>query len=160
MDLTIDNEISKSKANSKEIDDFTKELQNALTKDNSRINSLYNEFLDKIPLATKYENKLSDIIKDTLDALSYEFDFLYFDYDKNQKSYFIDGYSEGNIGRYNMTKKDLEGNHFKRGTFWDIHDNNHIIEDVDLKDALKLEVEDTLEKLEFEKENKVGKEKK
>ena len=32
MDLTIDNEISKSKAKSKEIDDFTKELQNALTK--------------------------------------------------------------------------------------------------------------------------------
>ncbi len=83
MDLTIDNEISKSK----EIDDFTKELQNALTKDNSRISSLYNEF-----------------------------DFIYFDYDKNQKSYFMDSYSEGNISRCNLTKKNLEGVHFEKGT--------------------------------------------
>ena len=154
MDLTIDNEISKSKAKSKEIDNFTKELQNALTKDNSRINSLYNEFLKEIPLASKYKNKLSDIIKDGLDTLSYEFDFIYFDYDKNQKSYFMDSYSEGNISRCNLTKKDLEGVHFEKGTFWDIIDNDSMIEDVDTIDALKLEVEEALEKLEFEKEKR------
>lgn len=154
MDLTIDNEISKSKAKSKEIDNFTKELQNALTKDNSRINSLYNEFLKEIPLASKYKNKLSDIIKDSLDTLSYEFDFIYFDYDKNQKSYFMDSYSEGNISRSNLTKKDLEGVHFEKGTFWDIIDNDSMIEDVDTIDALKLEVEEALEKLEFEKEKR------
>ena len=66
----------------------------------------------------------------------------------------MDSYSEGNISRCNLTKKDLEGVHFEKGTFWDIIDNDSMIEDVDTIDALKLEVEEALEKLEFEKEKR------
>ena len=117
MDLTINNEINKNTQTNNEIEDFMKQLQNTLTKDNSRINNLYNEILQEIPLASRYEHRLSDIIKECMDTLSYEYDFLYFDYDKNEKSYFIDGYSEGNITRNKMSDKDLEGTNFQKGTF-------------------------------------------
>lgn len=159
MDLAINNEISKNTLNNNEIEDFMKQLQNTLTKDNSRINNLYNEILQEIPLASKYEHQLGNIIKECMDTLSYEYDFLYFDYDKNEKSYFIDGYSEGNITRNKMSDKDLEGTDFEKGTFWEIYDQNHVVEADELKDYLKINVESELETLEFENEKKVGKNK-
>ena len=69
MDLTINNEISKNTQNNNEIEDFMKQLQNTLTKDNSRINNFYNEILQEIPLASKFEHQLSDIIKECLDMM-------------------------------------------------------------------------------------------
>lgn len=157
MDLTINNEISKNHTTDNKVEDFMKELQNSLTKDNTRINNLYNEILQENPLASKYENQLSDTIKDCMDTLSYEYDFLYFDYDKNEKSYFIDGYSEGNITRNKMSDKDLEGTNFEKGSFWEIYDENHVVEADELKDYLKINVESKLETLEFESKKKVGK---
>ena len=44
MDLAINNEISKNTSNNNEIEDFMKQLQNTLTKDNSRINNIYNSY--------------------------------------------------------------------------------------------------------------------
>ncbi len=159
MDLTINNEISKNHSTDNKVEDFMKELQNSLTKDNTRINNLYNEILQENPLASKYENQLSDIIKDCMDTLSYEYDFLYFDYDKNEKSYFIDGYSEGNITKNKMSNEDLKGTNFEKGSFWEIYDENHVVEANELKDYLKINVESELETLEFENKKKVGKNK-
>lgn len=156
IDLHIDNEINQNNETKDEIGEFVKQLQNTLTKDNSRINNIYNEILQEIPLASKFEHQLSDIIKECMDTLSYEYDFLYFDYDKNEKSYFIDGYSEGNITRNKMSDKDLEGTNFQKGTFWEIYDANHVVEANELKDYLKINVESELETLEFENEKKVG----
>ena len=155
MDLTINNEISKNHSTDNKVEGFMKELQNSLTKDSNRINNLYNEILQENPLASKYENQLSDIIKDCMDTLSYEYDFLYFDYDKNEKSYFIDGYSEGNITRNKMSDKDLKGTNFEKGSFWEIYDENHVVEADELKDYLKINVESKLETLEFESKKKV-----
>lgn len=157
MNLEINDEISKNISTNNEIKDFMKQLQNILTKDNSRINNLYNEILQEIPLASRYEHQLSDIIKEGLNTLSYEYDFLYFDYDKNEKSYFIDGYSEGNIIRNKMSDKDLEGTNFEKGTFWEIYDEDHVVEADELKDYLKINIESKLETLEFENEKKAGK---
>ncbi len=159
MDLTINNEISKNHSTDNKVEDFMKELQNSLTKDNTRINNLYNEILQENPLASKYENQLSDIIKDCMDTLSYEYDFLYFDYDKNEKSYFIDGYSEGNITKNKMSNEDLKGTNFEKGSFWEIYDENHVVEANELKDYLKINVESELETLEFDNKKKVGKNK-
>lgn len=157
MDLTINNEISKNYSTDNKVEDFMKELQNSLTKDSVRINNLYNEIMQENPLASKYKNQLSDIIKDCMDTLSYEYDFLYFDYDKNEKSYFIDGYSEGNITRNKMSNKDLKETNFEKGSFWEIYDENHVVEANELKDYLKINVESELETLEFENKKKVRK---
>lgn len=58
-----------------------------------------------------------------------------------------------------MSDKDLEGTDFEKGTFWEIYDQNHVVEADELKDYLKINVESELETLEFENEKKVGKNK-
>lgn len=156
MDLTINNEISKNNIVGNEVKNFMKELENSLTKDTTRINDLYNEILQENPLASKYESQLSDIIKDCMDTLSYEYDFLYFDYDKNKKSYFLDYYSEGDIIKDELSKEDLEGTNFKNGTFWKIYDKENVIEADYLKDNIKINVESELKMLDSKNKKKVG----
>ena len=107
IDLDIDNEIYQNNETKDEIGEFVKELKNSLTKENFTT-TLNMEILSEMTLATKYKEQLDDIVNKCMEELSYEYDFLYFDYDKNEKSYFIDGYSEGNITRNKMSDKDLE----------------------------------------------------
>ena len=156
IDLDIDNEIYQNNETKDEIGEFVKELKNSLTKENFTT-TLNMEILSEMTLATKYKEQLDDIVNKCMEELSYEYDFLYFDYDKNEKSYFIDGYSEGNITRNKMSDKDLEGTNFEKGTFWEIYDENHVVEADELKDYLKINIESELETLDLENEKKVGK---
>ena len=154
MDLILNNEVSKNNIQKNETIDFAKELHNSLEKD-SRISNLCNEILNEIPLASKYSTQLGDIIKECMDNLSYEYDFLYFDYDSKEKSYFLDYYTEGNITRINMSSEDLKDTHFENGSFWKIYDNENVAEADYFKDNIKINVEYELEML--ENKNKKGK---
>lgn len=151
MDLNLNNEIDINKSNktNKEVQNFMNELQNSLIKDYTRTNELYNEILKEIPLAAKYKDNLNEIIAECMDNLSYECNFIYFDYDKKEKVHFLDGYSDGNINRVKMYPKDIKDLNLKNGTFWEMHGNDQIIEAEDLKDNIKINVEYELEMLDF-----------
>lgn len=153
MDLSLDNKVNTNTLKENEIEDFMQELQNSLT--NDKTNNLYNEILKEMPLASKYESQLCEIIKDSMEELSYEYDFLYFDYDKNKKNYYFDLYSEGEITREYLSKDDAKDIELKKGTFWHIWDENNILESEDLKENIKIRTESELDSLEWE--NKKGK---
>ena len=156
MELTLENEINNNDlTNDNEIESFMKELQNTLEIGDSRTSSLYKEILTEIPLASKYKEKLNDLISESMDNLSYDYDFIYFDYDAKAKTYFLDGYSEGNITRINMSPEDLKGTHFENGTFWERYDNEHVIEADYFKDNIKINVEAELESMDLKSKKKV-----
>ena len=90
MELTLNNEINKNTNENLEVKNFMKELQNALEKRNNTTPTLTTEFLNEISLAKKYKDKLNDIIVNNMKNLSYEYDFLYFDYDKDKTKYYFD----------------------------------------------------------------------
>lgn len=83
IDLGIDNEINQNNETKDEIGEFIKELQNSLTKEEFTT-TLNMEILNEITLATKYKEQLDDIVNKYMEELSYEYDFLYFDYDKKE----------------------------------------------------------------------------
>lgn len=147
MELTLNNEINKNTIQNLEVENFMKELQNALEKGNNTTPTLTTEFLNEISLAKKYKDKLGDIIVDNMKNLSYEYDFLYFDYDRDKSKYYFDLYSEGEIEREYLSKKDAKDMESREGTFWKIWDENHVLEEVGLKDNVKLNTEYDLENL-------------
>lgn len=148
MDLTLNNEISKNKTVDSEVNSFMEELENSLTKEENLTPTLTKEFLKEIDLAEKYEDKLDSIINKYMKELSYDYEYLYFDYDKQTKSYYFDYCSDGEIEREYISKKEAKGLENKKGTFFKIWDEDNILESEGLKDNIKFNTEIDLEDLE------------
>lgn len=152
IDLGIDNEINQNNETKDEIGEFVKELQNSLTKEESTT-TLNMEILNEITLATKYKEQLDDIVNKYMEELSYEYDFLYFDYDKKEESYYFDLYLDGERTREYLSKDDAKGMESKKGTLWRIWDEDSIFESEDLKDNIKINVECEIDMLDWKSKN-------
>lgn len=152
IDLGIDNEINQNNETKDEIGEFVKELQNSLTKEEFTT-TLNMEILNEITLATKYKEQLDDIVNKYMEELSYEYDFLYFDYDKKEESYYFDLYLDGERTREYLSKDDAKGMESKNGTLWRIWDEDSIFESDDLKDNIKINVECEIDMLDWKSKN-------
>lgn len=153
IDLGIDNEINQNNETKDEIGEFIKELQNSLTKEEFTT-TLNMEILNEITLATKYKEQLDDIVNKYMEELSYEYDFLYFDYDKKEESYYFDLYLDGERTREYLSKDDAKGMKSKNGTLWRIWDEDSIFESEDLKDNIKINVECEIDMLDWKSKNR------
>ena len=111
------------------------------------------EILNEITLATKYKEQLDDIVNKYMEELSYEYDFLYFDYDKKEESYYFDLYLDGERTREYLSKDDAKGMEYKNGTLWHIWDEDSIFESEDLKDNIKINVECEIDMLDWKSKN-------
>lgn len=152
IDLDIDNEINQNNEAKDEIGEFVKELQNSLTKD--ELTTTFNmEILSEMTLATKYKEQLDEIVNKCMEELSYEYDFIYFDYDKKEESYYFDLYLDGERRREYLSKDDAKGMESKNGTFWHIWDEDSIFESEDLKDNIKINVECEIDMLDWKSQN-------
>ena len=152
IDLGIDNEINQNNETKDEIGEFVKELQNSLTKEEFTT-TLNMEILNEITLATKYKEQLDDIVNKYMEELSYEYDFLYFDYDKKEENYYFDLYLDGERTREYLSKDDAKGMESKNGTLWRIWDEDSIFESEDLKDNIKINVECEIDMLDWKSKN-------
>lgn len=152
IDLGIDNEINQNNETKDEIGELVKELQNSLTKEEFTT-TLNMEILNEITLATKYKEQLDDIVNKYMEELSYEYDFLYFDYDKKEESYYFDLYLDGEKTREYLSKDDAKGMESKNGTLWRIWDEDSIFESEDLKDNIKINVECEIDMLDWKSKN-------
>ena len=152
IDLGIDNEINQNNETKNEIGEFIKELQNSLTKEEFTT-TLNMEILNEITLATKFKEQLDDIVNKYMEELSYEYDFLYFDYDKKEESYYFDLYLDGERTREYLSKDDAKGMESKNGTLWRIWDEDSIFESEDLKDNIKINVECEIDMLDWKSKN-------
>ncbi len=152
IDLGIDNEINQNNETKDEIGEFIKELQNSLTKEKFTT-TLNMEILNESTLATKYKEQLDDIVNKYMEELSYEYDFLYFDYDKKEESYYFDLYLDGERTRKYLSKDDAKGMESKNGTLWRIWDEDSIFESEDLKDNIKINVECEIDMLDWKSKN-------
>lgn len=152
IDLGIDNEINQNNETKDEIGEFIKELQNSLTKEEFTT-TLNMGILNEITLATKYKEQLDDIVNKYMEELSYEYDFLYFDYDKKEESYYFDLYLDGERTREYLSKDDAKGMESKNGTLWRIWDEDSIFESEDLKDNIKINVECEIDMLDWKSKN-------
>ena len=152
IDLGIDNEINQNNETKDEIGEFIKELQNSLTKEEFTT-TLNMEILNESTLATKYKEQLDDIVNKYMEELSYEYDFLYFDYDKKEESYYFDLYLDGERTRKYLSKDDAKGMESKNGTLWRIWDEDSIFESEDLKDNIKINVECEIDMLDWKSKN-------
>lgn len=159
MDILLNNEINtRTKGESNSISEFMNELQKALDnpKNEMTINKdFYNEIYNELELATKYKDKLEDIIKDSMLEYSYDTEFLYVNYDEKSDKYYVD-YYDGDITRINVTKKELQDANHKIGSFYVPILDGDFLEEVDyVKDSIKDNVKSKLEDL--EKTDKRGK---
>lgn len=159
MDILLNNEINtRTKGESNSISEFINELQKALDnpKNEMTINKdFYNEIYNELELATKYKDKLEDIIKDSMLEYLYDTEFLYVNYDEKSDKYYVD-YYDGDITRINVTKKELKDANHKIGSFYVPILDGDFLEEVDyVKDSIKDNVKSKLEDL--EKTDKRGK---
>lgn len=148
IDLDINNEINQNNETKDEIGEFLKELQNSLTKEEFTT-TLNMEILSEMTLATKYKEQLDGIVNKCMEELSYEYDFIYFDYDKKEESYYFDLYFDGERTREYLSKDDVKGMESKNGTLWHIWDEDSIFESEGLKDNIKINVEYEIDKLDW-----------
>ena len=153
MDLMRNNDIS----NIKNIDEsFMKELQDAVNKSQDKLNgikNLYDEIYDEMDLAKKYGKELNTIINECFENESYNRDFLYVNYDKDKNSYFMDYYSEGQIERTELTKKEMQDYNYKVGSIYTIVGDDRLLEDEDIKTNIKMDIEDELDNLDLKNKN-------
>lgn len=159
MDILLNNEINtRTKGESNSISEFMNELQKALDnpKNEMTINEdFYNEIYNELELATKYKDKLEDIIKYSMLEYSYDTEFLYVNYDEKSDKYYVD-YYDGDITRINVTKKELQDANHKIGSFYVPILDGDFLEEVDyVKASIKNNVKSKLEDL--EKTDKRGK---
>ena len=159
MDILLNNEINTStKGESNSISEFMNELQKALDNPKNEITineDFYNEIYNELELATKYKDKLEDIIKDSMLEYSYDTEFLYVNYDEKSDKYYVD-YYDGDITRINVTKKELQDANHKIGSFYVPILDGDFLEEVDyVKTSIKNNVKSKLEDL--EKTDKRGK---
>lgn len=152
MDILLNNEIN---ARNKEVDnsinDFINELRNSLENPKSKISidrNFYDEIYNELELAPKYQNRLEDIIKDSMLEYSYDTEFLHVNYDEKDNKYYID-YYDGDITRTNVTQKELQEANHKVGAFYVPILDGEYLEEVDyVKDSIKESVKYKLEDLE------------
>lgn len=159
MDILLNNEINtRTKGESNSISEFMNELQKALDNPKNEITineDFYNEIFNELELATKYKDKLEDIIKDSMLEYSYDTEFLYVNYDEKSDKYYVD-YYDGDITRINVTKKELQDANHKIGSFYVPILDGDFLEEVDyVKTSIKNNVKSKLEDL--EKTDKRGK---
>ena len=152
MDILLNNEIN---ARNKEVDnsinDFINELRNSLENPKSKISidrNFYDEIYNELELAPKYQNRLEDIIKDSMLEYSYDTEFLHVNYDEKDNKYYID-YYDGDVTRTNVTQKELQDANHKVGAFYVPILDGEYLEEVDyVKDSIKESVKYKLEDLE------------
>jgi hypothetical protein len=149
MNLTLDNEINQNVTKENEITDFIDELKNSLENTDCRTATINDEILSEIDLAVQYKNNLNDIVEKCMENLSYDYDFLYCDYDKTKRSYFLDYYYDGEIDREYLTKAEMKEMNLQKGTFWRPYEDDSIVMDEDLKDNIKINVESELDLLDW-----------
>ena len=144
MDLAVSNEITNNTNDNNEIGYFIEELQNALTEENDT--TINREILNESELANKYKDQLNDIVVSHMKELSYDCDcnFIYFDYDKKEKSYYFDLYEDGEVSREYLTSEEAIGMESDKGFIFRIWDEDHILEAEELKDYVKSTTEYTL----------------
>ena len=158
MDRTINIEQDNRKAND-EVTIFMKELENVLNSNNLTnskeiYTTIYDEILEEIDLAQKYESKLNSIIKECMKNESYENDFWYINYDKSKNTFSMDLYSEGTCQKFPITYKDIQDYNYKIGmTYW-AFDDDRMQEAEELKDSIKIDVDSKLADLERENNKK------
>ena len=148
MDLILNNKINKDNTMNNQVENFIKEHQNSLTKESYNTETISNEILAESDLAIKYEDRLSSIVEKYMKELSYECNFVYFDYNQKENSYFFDIYSEGNVTRKYLSSEEAKEVQYTKGTFWRIWNEDNIIESDDLKDNIKFNTEYDLQSLE------------
>ena len=164
MDRTLNIETNKTNDKS-EITEFMNQLENALNSNNLTnskeiYTTIYDEVLEEIDLAQKYESKLNSIIKECMKNESYENDFWYINYDKSKDTYSMDLYSEGTCQNFPITYKDIQDYNYKIGmTYW-AFDDDRMQEAEELKDSIKIDVDSELADLERENNKKINKENK
>ena len=159
MDILLNNEIkTKTKEVDNDINDFINELQNSLENSQNNISidkSFYDEIYNELELASKYQDGLEKIIKDSMLEYSYNTEFLYVNYDDKNDKYYVD-YYDGDVTRINVTKQELEDANHKIGAFYVPILDGDFLEEVDyVKNSIKENVKSKLEDL--EKTNKRGK---
>lgn len=152
MDILLNNEINtRTKEVDNSINEFINELQNALENPKSKISidkSFYDEIYSELELAPKYQNRLEDVIKDSMLEYSYDTEFLHVNYDEKDNKYYID-YYDGDITRINVTQKELQDANHKVGAFYVPILDGNFLEEVDyVKDSIKESVKYKLEDLE------------
>lgn len=152
MDRLLNNEINtRTKEVDNSINDFINELRNSLENSKSKISidkNFYDEIYNELELAPKYQNRLEDIIKDSMLEYSYDTEFLHVNYDEKDNKYYID-YYDGDVTRTNVTQKELQEANHKVGAFYVPILDGEYLEEVDyVKDSIKESVKNKLEDLE------------
>lgn len=152
MDILLNNEINaRNKEADNSINDFINELRNSLENPKSKISidrNFYDEIYNELELAPKYQNRLEDIIKDSMLEYSYDTEFLHVNYDEKDNKYYID-YYDGDVTRTNVTQKELQEANHKVGAFYVPILDGEYLEEVDyVKDSIKESVKYKLEDLE------------
>ena len=161
MELDINNKIEGKQITNEEVSDFINDLSSALEQQQNlkTTSNLYNKIMKDINLARKYPNEVQGCIDKCLKDLSYEEEFLYFDYDMKAKEYQLKYYWKGeNAVCDSLTEEDIEELKKSGKTFFVPRDEETIVECEPLKDWIKYEVRSRLVDIDIEnrkkKENK------
>ena len=158
MDLTIDKTVGNKLKTNDEIKMFTKELNEFLENNhsNSFNTTICNEIYQEIPLASKYKDKIENLVNKYMTELSYDRQFFYFDYDKNEDKFYLDYYYDaGKKERIEVLKDEIEG--FEKGNFYYIFDDERFVRTESLQENIKINVESDLESMEFKNNKLKGK---
>ena len=81
--------------------------------------------------------------------MSYEKDFYYFDYDKENDVYYLDEYSKGEITRTEYTKEEFEDSVYTLGSFWRPYGDTGVVEAKYMGDGITLDVNSELDMLDW-----------
>ena len=160
MDIQLDLKNTQNNLEHTETEKFIQELQEYLNSNLKILNkvsidtNLYNEMFNSLEFAPKHPDKLEDIIKECMIEHSKFDDFLYVNYDKTKKDYYLDYYIDGDVHRNKITKQEIESEGYKLGEFYHFTDNDNIELAEPTKNGLKIEVSVKLDKL--EPGNKIG----
>lgn len=161
MELDINNKIVDKQITNEEVNDFINDLSSALEQQQNleTTSNLYNKIMKDIDLARKYPNEVQGCIDKCLKDLSYEEEFLYFDYDMKAKEYQLKYYWKGeNAVCDSLTEEDIDELKKSGKTFFVPRDEETIVECEPLKDWIKYEVRSCLVDIDIgnrkKKENK------
>lgn len=152
MEIEIGRKTNIEKNNNTEIESFINELKAELDKNEPDFipDVIYKEELSENSLALKYKNQLNDIITKCTEDLSYEREFYYFDYDSRKKEYYLEYYCDGEIERFPVSKEDMKGNSFTKGTFWKPISEDEVMLADFIKDGIKVRVDYALNRLDVQ----------
>ena len=154
MDIQLDLKNKRNNLKNPETENFIQDLQeylNSNLKSLSKVSvdtNLYNEIFNSLEFAPKHADKLEDIIKECMIEHSKFDDFLYVNYDKTKKDYYLDYYIDGDVHRNKISKKEIESEGYKLGEFYHFTDNDNIELSEPTKNGLKIEISVKLDELE------------